>query len=141
MVVYMTAAQLQFIMNHARSAYPEECCGFLLGSDSNGRRIRRALSAPNANRGSRGRRFNIDPMELVRADEEARRSNLSLVGIYHSHPDSPAQPSKVDLENAWRGYTYLVVSVQNGEPKDFAAWLLSEDQSAFHLDDMRVIED
>jgi proteasome lid subunit RPN8/RPN11 len=78
-------------------------------------------------------------MELVRAEEEARRSNLNLIGIYHSHPDSPAQPSKVDLDNAWPGYTYLVVSVQNGEPKDLAAWFLSEDRSAFHLDDMRVI--
>jgi proteasome lid subunit RPN8/RPN11 len=80
-------------------------------------------------------------MELVRAEEEARRSNLNLIGIYHSHPDSPAQPSKVDLDNAWPGYTYLVVSVQNGEPKDLAAWFLSEDRSAFHLDDMRVIVD
>ena len=139
MVVYMTTDQVQFIMNHARSAYPEECCGFLLGMDSDGRRIRRALSAPNTTRGSRGNRFNIDPMELVRAEEEARRSNLNLIGIYHSHPDSPAQPSKVDLDNAWPGYTYLVVSVQNGEPKDLAAWFLSEDRSAFHLDDMRVI--
>ncbi len=141
MVVYMTADQLQFIMNHARSAYPEECCGFLLGMDSDGRRIRRALSAQNTNRGARGSRFNIDPMELVRADEEARRSNLNLIGIYPSHPDSPAQPSKVDLDNAWPGYTYLVVSVQNGEPKDLAAWFLSEDLSAFHLDDVRVIVD
>lgn len=128
-------------MNHARSAYPEECCGFLLGTDSNGRRIRRALSAQNTSQDSRRKRYHIDPMELVRADEEARRSNLDLLGIYHSHPDAPAQPSKVDLENAWSGYTYLVVSVQNGEPKDFAVWLLSEDGAAFHLDDMRVTVD
>jgi proteasome lid subunit RPN8/RPN11 len=80
-------------------------------------------------------------MELVRADEKAHRSDLSLIGIYHSHPDSPAQPSKVDLDNAWPWYTYLIVSVQNGEPKDLAAWVLSEDRSAFHLDDMRVIVD
>ena len=141
MVVFITADQLRFIMNHARSAYPEECCGFLLGTDSNGRRIRRALSAQNTSQDSRRKRYHIDPMELVRADEEARRSNLDLLGIYHSHPDAPAQPSKVDLENAWSGYTYLVVSVQNGEPKDFAVWLLSEDGAAFHLDDMRVTVD
>ncbi|MGD0176649.1 MAG: M67 family metallopeptidase [Candidatus Bathyarchaeia archaeon] len=141
MVVYITAGQLQLIVNHARAAYPEECCGFLVGTDSDGRRIHRALSAQNTSRSSRKKRFNIDPMELIRADEEARRSNLDLVGVYHSHPDAPAQPSKVDLDNAWPGYTYLVVSVQNGEPKDFAAWLLSEDRSAFHLDDMRVLAD
>jgi proteasome lid subunit RPN8/RPN11 len=125
-------------MNHASSTYPEECCGFLLGTDSVPRTIRRALSAKNTNRCSRKNRFNIDPMELVRADEEARRANLELIGIYHSHPDAPAQPSQVDLENAWPTYTYLVVSVQNGEPKGVAAWILSEDRSTFHLEDMRV---
>ena len=46
MVVYITRDQLQFIMNHARSTYPEECCGFLLGRDSDPRIIGRALSAP-----------------------------------------------------------------------------------------------
>jgi len=128
-------------MNHARSTYPEECCGFLLGGDSDPRIIVRALSAQNINRDSRQNRFNIDPMELVRADEEARRANLDLIGIYHSHPDVPPQPSQVDLENAWPWYTYLVVSVQNGEPKGVAAWILSEDRLTFHLEDMRVTAD
>jgi proteasome lid subunit RPN8/RPN11 len=104
MAVHITQDQLQFIMNHARSTYPEEYCGFLLGKDSDPRIIVRALSAQN--RGSRKNRFNIDPMELVRADEEARRANLDLLGIYHSHPDASPQPSQVDLENAWPWYTY-----------------------------------
>lgn len=141
MVVQITTSQLQFIMNHARSTYPEECCGFLLGTDSDGRRIHRALAVQNVNQGSRRNRFNINPMELVRADKEARLLKLDLIGIYHSHPDAPAQPSQVDLENAWPWYTYLVVSVQNGAPSDMAAWFLTEDRSTFHLDDLRVIED
>jgi len=128
-------------MNHARSTYPEEYCGFLLGRDSDTRIAGRVLSAQNINRSSRKNRFNIDPMELIRADEEARRANLDLIGIYHSHPDAPAQPSQIDLENAWPKYTYLIVSMQNGEPKDIAAWTLSEDRSTFHLEDMRVMAD
>jgi proteasome lid subunit RPN8/RPN11 len=138
MPVVIPADELQLIMNHARSTYPEECCGFLLGVDSEVRRIQRALPAQNANQDSRKNRYNIDPMELVRADEEARRSSLNLIGIYHSHPDAPAQPSQFDLEHAWPWYSYLVLSVQNGEPKDVSVWLLSEDRSTFHLDDLRV---
>jgi len=139
MPVEITLDQLQFIMNHARSSYPEECCGFLLGLDSQVRRIRRALPAQNVNQDSRRKRYNIDPKELIRADDEARRSSMSLVGIYHSHPDAPAQPSQFDLENAWPWYSYLVLSVQNGEPRDVSAWYLSDDRSTFHLDDLRVI--
>jgi proteasome lid subunit RPN8/RPN11 len=138
MPVVIPADELQLIMNHARSTYPEECCGFLLGVDSEVRRIQRALPAQNANQDSRKNRYNIDPMELVRADEEARRSSLNLIGIYHSHPDATAQPSQFDLEHAWPWYSYLVLSVQNGEPKDVSVWLLSEDRSTFHLDDLRV---
>jgi len=140
LVVFIARDQLQFIMNHARSTYPEECCGFLLGRDSDPRIIVRALSAQNTSRDSRKNRFNIDPMELVRADEEARRASIDLIGIYHSHPDAPPQPSQVDLENAWPWYTYLVVSVQDGEPKGVAAWTLSEDHSTFHLEDMRITD-
>ncbi len=140
MVVYIAPDQLQLIMNHARSTYPEECCGFLLGIDSEDRRIHRAYAVQNVNKGSRRNRFNINPMDLVRADDEARRSNVDLIGIYHSHPDAPVQPSQVDLENAWPWYTYIIVSLQNGAPRDVAAWLLSEDRSAFHPDDLRVVQ-
>jgi proteasome lid subunit RPN8/RPN11 len=94
-VVSIVAGQLQLIMNHARSAYPDECCGFLLGRGSCERRIHRALSALNTSKGARAKRFKIDPMELIRADEEANRSTLDLVGVYHSHPDAPAQPSSL----------------------------------------------
>ncbi len=140
MVVYIATDQFQLIMNHARSIYPEECCGFLLGIDSEERRIHRAYAVQNVNKGSRRSRYNINPMDLVRADDEARRSNLDLIGIYHSHPDAPVQPSQVDLENAWPWYTYVIVSLQNGAPRDVAAWLLSEDRSTFHLDDLRVVQ-
>jgi proteasome lid subunit RPN8/RPN11 len=99
------------------------------------------LAVQNVNQISRKNRYNIDPMELMRADEEARRSNLNVIGIYHSHPDTPVQPSQFDLEHAWPWYTYMILSVQNREPQDVGAWFLSEDRSTFHLDELRVIGD
>ena len=141
MPVLIRNSDLQFIMSHAKSTYPEECCGFLLGLDSVVRTVERIVSVQNVNQDSRRNRYNIDPKDLIRADEEARRSNMSLIGIYHSHPDAPAQPSQFDLAHAWPWYTYLLLSVQNGQPKDVAAWNLSEDRSAFHLDDLKVTGD
>ena len=138
MTVLIASDQLEAMKAHAQSTYPEECCGFLLGVDSALRTIHRMLSASNANGESRRNRYNIDPMEFIRADEEARKSNLSLVGIYHSHPDAPARPSQFDLEHAWPWYTYIVLSVQSGVPKDVSAWVLSEDRSNFRQDDLRV---
>ena len=138
MTVLIASDQIEAIKTHATSTYPEECCGFLLGVDSALRTIHRTLSASNANAESRRNRYNIDPMDFIRADEEARKSNLNLVGIYHSHPDAPARPSQFDLEHAWPWYTYIVLSVQNGVPKDVSAWVLSEDRSNFRQDDLRI---
>jgi proteasome lid subunit RPN8/RPN11 len=138
MTVLIANDQVEAIKTHAKSAYPEECCGFLLGVDSALRTIHRILSASNASGESRRNRYNIDPMDFIKADEEARRSNLNLVGIYHSHPDAPARPSQFDLEHAWPWYTYIVLSVQNGVPKDVSAWVLSEDRSNFRQDDLRI---
>ena len=138
MTVLIASDQVEAIKAHAKTTYPEECCGFLLGVDSAMRTIHRILSASNANRESRRNRYNIDPMEFINADEEARKSNLNLVGIYHSHPDAPARPSQFDLEHAWPWYTYIVLAVQNGVPKDVSAWVLSEDRSNFRQDDLRI---
>jgi proteasome lid subunit RPN8/RPN11 len=129
---------LQFIFNHARSTYPEECCGFLLGADSGVRRIDQVLPAQNSTNDSPKNRYNIAPKELMHADEEARKLRLDLIGIYHSHPNAPAQPSLVDLEHAWPWYIYLVLSVHNGEPRDLTAWSLNEDRSRFNREDLKI---
>ena len=138
MTVLIAGDQLEAMKAHAKSTYPEECCGFLLGVDSALRTIHRMITASNANGESRRNRYNIDPMEFIKADEEARKSNLALLGIYHSHPDAPARPSQFDLEHAWPWYTYIVLSVLNGVPKNVSAWSLSEDRSSFHEDDLKV---
>lgn len=138
MTVLIAGDQIEAIKIHAKSTYPEECCGFLIGLDSSVRTVHRVISASNATSESRRNRYNIDPMDLIRADEEARRSNFNLIGIYHSHPDAPARPSQFDLEHAWPWYTYMVLSVQNGVPKDVSAWILSEDRSEFRQDDLKI---
>ena len=139
MVLVIPADQLQYAINHARSAYPEECCGFLIGQNLEARRVHRTYAAQNVAAPSKHRRYNIDPLELVRADEDARKSNLDLIGVYHSHPDAPVQPSQLDLEHAWPNFTYLVLSLQNGEPRDFAAEILTPNGTAFARDEMWIV--
>lgn len=140
LLVTIAATQFQHIANHARITYPEECCGFLLGLDRGTRSIVRVLTAQNVNNESRTNRYSIDPLDLLRAENEARRQNLDVIGIYHSHPDAPAQPSLVDLKQAWPYYTYIVLSVQNGNPAEVSAWTLSRDRSVFELEELRIVD-
>lgn len=67
MPVLIRNSDLQFIMSHAKSTYPEECCGFLLGLDSVVRTVERIVSVQNVNQDSRRNRYNIDPKDLIRA--------------------------------------------------------------------------
>src|SRR3989442_14454831 len=59
-------AVLQAIQDHAREAYPEECCGFLIGHSSAPLRVVESRRARNVATENRSRRYMVDPLELLR---------------------------------------------------------------------------
>lgn len=124
---------LEDIRRHAAETYPEECCGLLIGRLSDGQNEAvGARPVQNRNENRRVDRYVIDPDDYRKIDREARREGLDIVGIYHSHPDHPAEPSSTDLEQAtFPGFTYVIVSVENGLPADLTAWTLAPDRSRF----------
>lgn len=124
---------LDYIRRHGEETYPEECCGFLIGRlHADGNEAVYARRGVNRNENRREDRYIIAPAEYLEADLAARRENLDIVGIYHSHPDHPAVPSRTDLELAtFPGYSYVIVSVENGKAANLSAWALAEDRSRF----------
>jgi proteasome lid subunit RPN8/RPN11 len=70
------------------------------------------------------RRYAIEPEAMLRAMRHARDRNLDIIGIYHSHPDSPAVPSECDRTLAWAQYSYIIVSVRQGTSEDLRSWSL-----------------
>lgn len=114
------------IVAHAVAAYPEECCGAMLGA---GDEVR--LTVPLANAaGSRRTRYAILPEELLAATREARDQNLRITGIYHSHPDGEAGFSEADLKNCCPWYAFLVLSVREGVFAGAACWRPNAEQTA-----------
>lgn len=124
---------LDAIRAHGEATYPEEGCGFLLGTVRDGRNHVQALRrVENRRTDNRERRYAIAPDDYRAAEQAARDQNLDVVGFYHSHPDHPARPSTTDLETAtFPGYTYVIVSVENGTAADLTAWTLAPDRSRF----------
>ncbi len=76
-------------------------------------------------------RFLIDPLDQLRVEKEARKRGLDVLGYYHSHPDHPARPSNYDRDHAWPWYSYVIIAVEKGTPKELTSWVLVEDRSAF----------
>ena len=98
---------------HARDALPAECCGLLLGSPG---RIDAVYRARNLE--ASATRFFIDPTDHFAAIRAARQSERAVVGVYHSHPSTPAQPSPSDLQEAtYTEYVYAIVSLAGAAPE------------------------
>ncbi len=131
---------LACIRRHGEETYPEECCGFLIGrARADGNDVVYARRAANRNANRREDRYVIAPEDYLAADLAARRENLDIVGVYHSHPDHPAIPSQTDLELAtFPGYAYVIVSVENGKAAALSAWSLAENRSRFLSEEIIV---
>jgi proteasome lid subunit RPN8/RPN11 len=123
---------LERMRRHGEETYPHECCGFMLGSADEGtQRITEIRSQPNERTDSRENRFIISPEQFKAAESYARKTGLLLVGIYHSHPDSPARPSEYDRDHAWPWFSYVIVSVKSGKAAEANAWQLRDDRSGY----------
>ncbi|MEM7355468.1 MAG: M67 family metallopeptidase, partial [Acidobacteriota bacterium] len=93
------------------ASYPFEACGVMVGRTEAERvLVEDIFQARNLNVERARDRFLLDPQDFLAADKAARARGLDIVGIWHSHPDHPARPSITDLEAAWEGYSYLIIS-------------------------------
>ncbi|MBQ9502952.1 MAG: M67 family metallopeptidase [Lentisphaeria bacterium] len=121
-------------------AYPDECCGILLGTeDGDGHVVRSLRPVVNAREsGEQYHRFLITAEEMMQAELEARRLGLDIIGFYHSHPDHPAAPSAYDRDHALPFYHYVILRVANGRPEDMTDWRLRLSREAFDAENLKI---
>ena len=130
--IVLSQQAIQTINRHAVETFPNECCGFLYGQDGTQRLIRKAVRVNNSKVGDQRRRFEIAPLDYVKAEQYALTHDLQLLGIYHSHPNHPAIASAHDLAKALPFFSYVIVSVMEGKIAATKSWKLEEDALAFH---------
>ncbi len=122
---------------HAEEAYPKECCGFLFGADGETREIDLALAAPNNQEGNQTKRFEISPVDYIKAEKYSLENEMELLGIYHSHPDHPAIPSRHDFRQAVPFFSYIILSIRDGKLARLTSWQLN-DQNKFEQEKVVV---
>lgn len=121
---------LDAMVQRAKEGYPYESCGLLVGRGDaeGGPRVVRLAPAKNLRQERAADRYLLDPDDFMAADRAAQADGLEIVGIWHSHPDSPAWPSVTDLEAAWEGYSYVIVSLSQGRLAEVRSWRLGEER-------------
>lgn len=112
----------------ALRTFPDECCGFLIGRDVDDHRIiDQIIVVDNSKEGDKKRRFEISPLDYLEAEKFADENGLTLLGIYHSHPNHPSVPSEHDRVAAQPFFSYLIISVRQDEIVSHQSWRLNED--------------
>ena len=133
----LTAEVVEAIAAHGGETYPNECCGALIGRDG---QVTETLALPNTTEEGPRRRFLVRPGDYRAAEERAKERGADLLGFYHSHPDHPARPSQYDLDHAWPFFSYVILSVRNGEAGDLRSWRLRDDRTRFDEEEIAAPE-
>ena len=93
---------------HAREEAPNEACGLIVMREGQAVRYERGR-----NRLASPYRFELDANpELWFLEDEGYE-----LAVFHSHPASPARPSRTDIERIglWAGRPFFILSLSTGE--------------------------
>ncbi len=133
MKLVLTQELIREIEMHGENSYPNEGVGFLLGKiEGNARRVLALIPARNERSGEAARRrYQLSPQAMLAAENQAVEQQMDLLGIFHSHPDHPNQPSETDREWAIPWLSYLITSVVDGRATESRSWRLKDDRSGF----------
>ncbi len=133
MTVILSQALQTSIFQHLQGTYPNEGGGFLLGSmEGDTIRIRETIQIDNVfAEEEQYHRYAMTPQDWMRLEDEADSRGLTLVGYYHSHPDSPAIPSIYDRDHALPNFVYIITQVQQAKAVDMRVWRLRPDRTQF----------
>ena len=133
----LSAPLREQIEREGAAAFPNECCGILIGRDESGpdgpgRVVDRLLPGRNIfEPDEQYHRFSIDPWQQLQAEREAEAEGKAVLGFYHSHPNHPARPSEYDREHGWPFYSYVIVSIMDGNPANLTSWVLNDRTNQF----------
>jgi proteasome lid subunit RPN8/RPN11 len=107
--VEITSAVVSAIEEHARRTQPAECCGLLSGANgliTEIHPLRNDADKPET-------RYFATPEDLFAATKRIRESRQQLLGVYHSHPRTPAYPSQSDVQMAFYPEAfYFIISLE-----------------------------
>ena len=106
---------------HAREGFPLEVCGILGGIGESVSAIYRMTNTDASNE-----HFMMDPKEQFAVVKDLRAKGVSMLAIYHSHPESPARPSEEDIRLALTpDVSYVIISLADADQVDMKSFKIS----------------
>jgi proteasome lid subunit RPN8/RPN11 len=123
--VELSAEMVQALIDRARTEYPNEMCGVIVGDRAAAEGGRPLRWEPTRNRAASPLRYEIHPDDLLRLTIETENAGNEFWAIVHSHTHSPPRPSPTDVGLAfYPDAIYLLVSLADDEPA-VATWRIA----------------
>lgn len=114
-MIKIPGAIVDEIFEHGNADMPNEACGYLAGN--NGEVVKRI---PLTNTDHSPEHFSFDPKEQFEAFKSSKNDGLQLISVYHTHPVTPARPSKEDIKLAFDpNISYVIASIIDRDIKSF----------------------
>ncbi len=131
-MIRLEEAHRNLLRREAEQAYPQECCGILVGREEDSAYLVEDV-VPSANLSDTPHKtFEVDMALRLRLQKELRGTGARVIGHYHSHPEGRAEPSARDRERAWEeGMIWLIVAVKAGLAVDIRAHLFNNSADGF----------
>ncbi len=140
-MIFLPRAVAGHIADAAEAAYPDECCGLLVGraEASGDRLVTRVAASPNVAKKNHRKNFAVDDKVHFNLMRELRNGPESIVGHYHSHPDHGAAPSERDRRSVfYPDHVWVIVAVDGGRAGDMTAHLFDAGRGRFREIPLRV---
>jgi proteasome lid subunit RPN8/RPN11 len=120
----LTDSQKQILSKYSENEKPNEACAILFGKESKEKyNVERIFLAKNIDQSPVN--FTISAEQRLEADKIERESELKIIGIFHSHPNSKAYPSKTDKK--FMNLNPVAWVIFSGISSEFKAYILESE--------------
>lgn len=111
-MIIFTSKQFNEIVKHSEEGLPNEACGLLGGiiDENNNKIIKKVYLLENIDKSPE--HFSMDIKEQFQVISDIRKNCWSLIGNFHSHPETPSRPSEEDIRLAFDpNLSYAILSL------------------------------
>lgn len=132
-IIHIPNAIYDTVILHGNTSYPHEACGLFSGFYPRTDSVVITGYTASTNLAPDPRKaFIIDPITHIQLQKTTRINNETIIGIYHSHPDTAAIPSESDKKNAiYRNFFWMIASVLPTKTIDIRCYMPSLEESGF----------
>ena len=117
--ILISNSDVKALIEHAKSEDPKESCALLIGSETDeGWNVKEIFLTENMDDSKIN--FTISPEQELEVDTIAKKKDMEIVCIFHSHPNSDASPSGTDKKfMSVNPFPWIIYSCETDEMNCF----------------------